>query len=459
MKTRSKGSDKAETQTAKAGSSSVQKIQLAPESATQPLLFVLPKNASSDARIVTISNPRTQSKNRYFVCPKNGFYEFTKISAPRATARSWLLAPETLSTAPAATETTETPKLPDNTATKAAQAGYVMKNADLFLATSIDPLFLLLPSLFPTSTSKTSEPTKQLFLSGDDYFDRILEHSPQLQSFFRVEYLRNMLNRRMSEVCDTVDAGDEQMYRVNEEKLLKVLIQKARNMSEKGLPASMEEKFVRKALEVPILSIKLGGTTRNISAEEKDTIQSTRAPSIPQVDASKSQGSSSTSDLVDSPTPESLSSTSASQVSTTLTTPDESSNSHSQTDAPESITDLLRLRTALYYICSNYISPHIAEKVKTLLGSSTSPVDFSPLDTHLIHLQKLRQEAAATISMGDYTRKRVADEEEDEIRAEKRRKKEEEEKRKKAGESRAVKNLKKVNVTGMKKMSDFFKKK
>ena len=39
------------------------------------------------------------------------------------------------------------------------------------------------------------------------------------------------------------------------------------------------------------------------------------------------------------------------------------------------------------------------------------------------------------------------------------RKKDEEDKRQKAGESRGVKNLKKVNVTGMKKMSDFFKKK
>ena len=49
-------------------------------------------------------------------------------------------------------------------------------------------------------------------------------------------------------------------------------------------------------------------------------------------------------------------------------------------------------------------------------------------------------------------------EEEDE-RAEKRRKTEAEEKAKKASVSRGVKNLMKVNTTGMKKMSDFFKKK
>jgi hypothetical protein len=53
----------------------------------------------------------------------------------------------------------------------------------------------------------------------------------------------------------------------------------------------------------------------------------------------------------------------------------------------------------------------------------------------------------------------MIEDEDGETRAEKKRKREEEEKRKKAGESRGVKNLKKVNVNGMKKLSDFFKKK
>lgn len=48
------------------------------------------------------------------------------------------------------------------------------------------------------------------------------------------------------------------------------------------------------------------------------------------------------------------------------------------------------------------------------------------------------------------------DDEAIESRAEKKRKKEEDEKRKKAGESRGVKDLKKVDTTGMKKLSDFF---
>lgn len=43
-----------------------------------------------------------------------------------------------------------------------------------------------------------------------------------------------------------------------------------------------------------------------------------------------------------------------------------------------------------------------------------------------------------------------------ETRAEKKRRKEEEEEKKKAGESRGIRDLKKVDTKGMKKMSDFF---
>jgi Ydr279p protein family (RNase H2 complex component). len=43
-----------------------------------------------------------------------------------------------------------------------------------------------------------------------------------------------------------------------------------------------------------------------------------------------------------------------------------------------------------------------------------------------------------------------------ESRAEKKRRKEEEDKRKNTGQSRGVKELKKVDTSGMKKMSDFF---
>jgi hypothetical protein len=95
--------------------------------------------------------------------------------------------------------------------------------------------------------------------------------------------------------------------------------------------------------------------------------------------------------------------------------------------------------------------------LKGNLAQATELVDFKPLDEYLERLAKLRQEAAAVRS-SDFSRKRAADEEQDE-RAEKRRRQEAEEKAKKANMSRGVKNLMKVNTSGMKKMSDFFKKK
>jgi hypothetical protein len=125
--------------------------------------------------------------------------------------------------------------------------------------------------------------------------------------------------------------------------------------------------------------------------------------------------------------------------------------------APEEVVRLQRLRVAFNFICSSYIAPAIAEMLKEHLAKATDLVDFKPLDEYLAQLAKLRQEAAAARTT-DFSRKRMADEEADE-RAEKRKKMEAEEKAKKASMSRGVKNLMKVNTSGMKKMSDFFKKK
>lgn len=86
--------------------------------------------------------------------------------------------------------------------------------------------------------------------------------------------------------------------------------------------------------------------------------------------------------------------------------------------------------------------------------------DFASLDEHLEQLAKLRAETLATRSLSDFSKKRnLEDDEADEERAEKRRKQEEEEKRRQSQESRGVRDLKKVNVSGMKKMSEFFAKK
>ncbi|KUJ20482.1 uncharacterized protein LY89DRAFT_444458 [Mollisia scopiformis] len=432
MKTRgrpSKSATKPATETVEKDTSTNPKVQLEPDSANPPQLFILPKDKSKDARIVTLQNPRYLSDSRYLICPENGFYEFTKVAAPRTTPRSWLLS---------GSESNEV-KEPD--AKRRKHSGYVTKSAEMLVATAIDPLFVVLSVLAPLPTSKGSEAPKKLFLSGDDYIEKIATASPHFGGFSRIKSIRDLLEQRMAAVCDTVEAGDENMYRLNEEKLFGELLKKAKNMCETGLPPSMEEKLVRKALDIPVLSIKREDSSLhelvNEEAETPDT--QTCVSTIESAGTSFSEASTAATSFSDDPIIESK------------------PKAIPPINAPEGVVDLLRLRTALYFICAAYLAPHVTETVKKMAASSAS-VDFAPLEAHLAHLAKLRQDALASRSLGDFSRKRLAAED-IETRAEKKRKEDEEEKRKKANESRGVKALKKVNVTGMKKMSDFFKKK
>ena len=216
--------------------------------------------------------------------------------------------------------------------------------------------------------------------------------------------------------------------------------------------------MIRKSLEVPVLSIQRDESFMHelLLKEEEDAILATKsATSTPATESTDSQTTISTA-----ASSFSEASTAATSFSSDTASAEKVESQRPEINAPKGVTDLLRLRTAFLFICSNYIPPHVTVSLKNSLLSNSSPTDFSPLDAHLAHLAKLRQDALAARSLGDMSRKRsLLDDEEDELRAEKKQKKEEEEKRKKAGESRGVKNLKKVNTTGMKKMSDFFKKK
>ena len=444
MRTRTKGTTRTAAEAVEASIDVTSKFQLGQENAKSPQLVVLQKNITPEARIVSLTNPRYLSVDRYLICPEHGFFEFRLIAAPKTTPRSWLLAPH---------HPYDDGRILD---TKVCLSnGYVTKAADLFVATPVDPLFFLLPALAPVS--KGSEPAKRLFLSSDDYLERFSTTSPHFAVFMRNGKLRGSLERRMADVCDTVEAGDETMYRLDEEKLLLQLLQKAKKMVIRGLPSSMEDKLIRKALEVPMLSIKRGESSL-LQMDEEDLSMnghSTNLVESPDTQATVASSDSATSLF--------------SEASTAATSSSESSSTELQhpkmtlppIDAPVSVVELMRIRMAWDFICSNYIPPHITARLKNALSSTTATVDFSPLDTHLAQLAKLRQEALAARSLGDYSRKRAMNEDDEdiEIRAEKKRKKEEEEKRKKAGESLGVKKLKKVNVTGMKKMSDFFKKK
>jgi hypothetical protein len=303
--------------------------------------------------------------------------------------------------------------------------------------------------------SKSGESAKKLFLSGDDYVEKLATISSQFASFLRDGSFRETLEGRLKVVCETVDAGDETMYRLSEEKLLEELLEKARRMVEKGLPASMEEKLIRKALEPPMLSIKReDSSTQKLAKEEEASVL---------VEGSDTQTTVSTVDsIATSFSDGSTAATSLSSEPTSVQATQEPEADRSQPNAaPADIAGLLRLRTAFSFICSNYIFPSLTTALKKLLLSPTSPINFTLLDEHVEHLAKLRKDAIAGRSMSDYSRKRGNDDDDEtiELRAEKKRKKDEDEKRKKAGMSMGVKKLQKVNVHGMKKMSDFFKKK
>lgn len=457
MRTRGKGFVKTAAEAVAATASTAPKVPLKPESSNPPKVFILPKDASPEARIVSLANPKTTSASRYFYCPEKGFYEFIKFSELRTTPRSWLLIP-------AASGEVDRKKGSEEALAQNGDGeysplqGYVTKSAEMFIATPIDPLFLVLPMLAPPTSAQGSKSPKRLFLASEDYFDIMISKSPHFRTLLRTGSTQRIIEARMAAVCETVEAGDNTMYRLNEPKLLRELLHKATKMVEYGLPSSMEEKLITKALEVPMLSLKREeGSVVGVIEEVEPLDSSSVATSA--TDSENAQPSDCSANNL--ATSVSFASTGATSVSGADETAEQAKPTPavSGVTTPQGIPHLLRLRTALNFVMASYIPPRLQRTLQALLQkSSPTTIDFTALDHHLSHLADLRQQASASRSLGDYSRKRTHDEGE-ETREDKKRKKDEEEKKRKAGESRGVRDLKKVNVKGMKKMSDFFAKK
>ncbi|GFF45985.1 hypothetical protein IFM58399_07686 [Aspergillus lentulus] len=385
--------------------------------------FILPSAARDDARFITLPNPRTGEPSRYFFCPKLGVYEFTVVGSTPQFPRSILFTPKT------------DRNTPNGEGDRSQAKGTISKVAELCVATPIDVMFFMIPLLAPA----TSTHTKRLFQPLDDIIDSQDDLPSHLRHILYNEDFRDVLQSRVEAVCDSVEAGDEKMFRFDEVKLLKELIAKAERLVAQGLPASLEERFVRQALVTPLLSVKreetiIGGTS---SSEDDGEGES----------QDKQETQSTTTASVSTP----------SGVSTPAT--ELSAESTLESATRDNMARLLRISTVLSFIKESYISPQLCARLDELLATPETPVDFKPLQDHLQHIAELRAQALATQSLGDFSRKRGADDDEAaESRAEKKRRKEEEEKKKKAGESRGVRDLKKVNTAGMKKMSDFFTK-
>lgn len=436
MKTRSKKTTKATTpKDVPEQNESVAK-ELAPSVTTPPHIFVLPKGASPEARIITLPNPASSSPNRYFVCPEKGFYEFTKIAAPKKACRSWLLAPPKQ-------EVRETEAEPDKAGPeKQEDEGYVIEQPAMFVATPIDPIFVLLPLLTGGEAGS--------YLTFSDYvFTTEKEGLAQLQQLLRqtsFAQLEKTMEERINIVCDCLDMGDgeDKVYQLSTAKLVAMLLSKASNMAQKGLPASMEERFVKQILEVPVLSVRREESSVSIAPD--DTTSGAESEST---SAETSQDSNASA--MSTSTATTTASTAASSVATTP--------AGMESLAEGNIVDLLRIRTAFDFLVVSYIPTSLHTAIKELVKTPASSVDFTPLDKHLEHIAGLKKQAQVLRSLSDnISRKRGADDEEALDKAEAKRKKKEEEEIKKKNMSRGVQQLAKANTTGMKKLSSFFTK-
>lgn len=417
MKTRSRRAPPKKTASQEGAAATTITKALEPSTTNPPFLCVLPKDHSQSARIITHPNPATSNPCRYFVCPEKGFYEFTRIAAPKKQCRSVLLAPDRK----------RKREEPDHGVESKEDTGYVLQDANIMLATPVDPLFLLLPVLAPSDEARA----ENLFESFSDHLDRLSSISRHLQHFLRGLATESTLSRslegRMAAVCDSVDAGSEKMYRLSTSKLLQEIAKKAKRMCDKGLPASMEDRFVQQPLDVPALSVKREESFSEDAGAGAESL----------------------------PTPEDSQDSTASQETTAAVVTAVVSK---QPAAPPDIVDLLRILTALTFMLTSYVPPNLRNQLTALLSSTTSPLDFTPLDKHLEHLAGLKRKAHALRSLSDnISRKRGIEADEDAMeKAETKKRKKEEEELKKKNMSRGVQQLKKIDTSGMKKLSSFF---
>jgi hypothetical protein len=431
MKTRSRKTTKPATSKDTPDANTSTAKELAPSVVNPPHIFVLPKDASSAARIITLPDPATSSPNRYFVCPERGFFEFTRIAAPKKACRSWLLAPEHQANKHSDGDANE------EGSKEQQDESYVVEKPDMFVATPVDPLFIILPLLSGGETGS--------YLTFSDFvYTTEREGLVQLQQLLRQSNftgLEKKIEGRMEAVCDCLDMGDgeDKMYQLSTQKLAAALATKANRMAKGRLPASMEDRFVKQALETPVLSVKREDSSISIAAEDATTGAESKN------DTSETQSSRTTNGDTTTSTP---------ATSIAVTPVEDTSN------AADEITGLLRVRTALDFLIVSYTPTSLRTAIQDILKAPTSPVNFAPLDKHLEYVAGLKKQAQALRSLSDnISRKRGGDDDEDAMdKAEAKRRKKEEDEIKKKNTSRGVQQLAKANTTGMKKLSSFFTK-
>jgi len=424
---------------------------------------------------------------------------------------SWLLAPPSCQDPDAAASQADASRGNDGDVADGAESddeALLLEKPELLVATPIDPLFLILPALAADMQTKTGgesrgESGKFISLPASEYLDRLSEQSPhfaqvlldsrtaaQSRSGQQQQSLDSLFESRIRSVCNMISIGGdeedesaEMLYRLSIPELLLALVAKARRVMEGDgtgavWPRSMEAKFITEALAVPLRSVKREESSVSLAQEAEEQAGATSDGGVGsegQQELSANPASTETSSLQDSQaTSVPLLSTSASTASTTLTSQSSAtstttspsfglqteSNSTTTVSGPsQQITHLLRLRTVLNYLLQSYVPAHLHIRLQDLMASPESPIDLTPLTTHLAHLASLRAEAQIMRSLSEnITRKRPFDDAEGEAgeKAEARKKFKEAEEAAKKNRSRGVKALQKVDRSGMTSLKSFF---
>lgn len=406
--TRSKGSKGFKSASAEDASTSRTTTKKSLETAEDThRVCVLPKVVSDNAEIIYMPHPSTSAPAAFLFVPKDGrIHELTKVSVPRKTARSWLIAGDENHE-----EDTKEPAHP-------LQKGYLIEDADMLIATPFDPLFFL-ATLLATSRNKD----KNSFRLVDDYWEMLSGQSRTFARLVRNELFAKTLLKRLEAISDVQDIGDEKVYRPSQLGMARIMAKKAGRMIGYDVwPVSMDENLVKKELEIPLLQRQ-----HEVDAEQDQECQT------------ENNGNQTGSAKV-------------------------TRKPKQHNDIDPAVLDRMRMRKALDYLLSAYIPTPLRNDIELLfhqdeLKSSTDLLDLTVLNDHLEKVKQAKNEAVALRALSDnISRKRGLDDEETtDARAEKKRKKDEEEMKKK-NESRALKNLKKVDTSGMKKMSSFFTK-
>lgn len=410
--------------------------------ANPPQIFVLPEALSAGARIISLPSAPSLALSRYLICPDRGCYEFKRVSGPKTACKSWLLAPDRTLDKDSCEKADDerSTRSADDIAGSGQDQGYVLQAPDLLVATRIDPCFLLLPVLSQDGVAIE----KQMYRSLSDRLDDLEERSEHFKAMMASgdrEKVMTIFASQMSVICDSVQAGDEVLYRLSNEKLSAELMRKAQKMVAHGLPRGIDEQFVTQRLTPPVF---------NVTRDELDlTAVTTNSPTLQPANENSSAATS--QETQESATTNTTSLTTASSVP--------ESKSNSSTMSTSHYTYLLRVLTAFNFLLDSYVPAGLQLEVQRIRDRHDI-IDFAPLYSHLNHIQQLKRKAQALQSMSDnISRKRGAyDDEESLEKAEAKKRKKEEDEIKKKNTSRGVTQLKKADTTGMKKMSSFFTK-